>query len=566
MKWLDNPRIFLFVLSSIMVFYLCDERAKADFTFGEPTLFSEPVNSNEIEYFDCISADGLEVYLDKPVSGGKTASDWDIYVSTRATLTDPWSVPMNLGPAVNSSGVVDGPASLSRNGLKLYFSSERSDGYGQQDIWVTTRNSKGFDWGTPLNLGFTINTSGRDWLPWVAPDGLELYFSSDRPGGYGGNDIWVTTRTTTNDEWGIPTNLGPAVNSTAGEFYPCLSPDGRVLFFSDFGHTNFGFRPGGYGWTDMWMSRRKSAADPWGPPVNLGPGVNTNGWDEVPRVSADGSVLYCTSNRPGGSFFWANNYDIWQAPIIPTVDFTGDYNVNIDDLVILIEHWGQEEPAYDMGPMPWGDGFVDRADLQVLMKYWEKEVHDPHLLAHWKLNESKGDVAYDSANDNDADVIGNASWQAISGQIEGAIQLDGDGSYLEAPYILNPADGVFSVFAWVKGGSPGKVILSQANGANWLMLDSQGNLQTTLKGGTRQKELSSGALLRDDAWNRVGFVWDGESRILHIGDVEVARDPHTVIDQSKGGMYIGAASGLEADTFWSGLIDDVRIYDRAVEP
>ena len=79
-------------------------------------------------------------------------------------------------------------------------------------------------------------------------------------------------------------------------------------------------------------------------------------------------------------------------------------------------------------------------------------------------------------------------------------------------------------------------------------------------------DLNSGVMISGDAWHRVGFVWTGESRILYVDDVEVASDPHTGLEESKGGMYIGAGSRLEAGSFWSGLIDDVRIYDRVVEP
>lgn len=74
------------------------------------------------------------------------------------------------------------------------------------------------------------------------------------------------------------------------------------------------------------------------------------------------------------------------------------------------------------------------------------------------------------------------------------------------------------------GGAPEQVILSQENGADWIMLDAQGILQTSLKGGTRLPDLNSGVMLNSDTWQRVGFVWDGESRILYVDDVEVARD------------------------------------------
>ena len=371
MKWLNCSKMVIVLAGFVTVNILGGGTTKADFIFGEPTLFDEPVNSTGIEYFACISSDGLEVYIDKPVSGGIASSHWDIYVSTRGSIDDPWSVPLNLGPIVNSSGVIDGYASLSSDDLELYFSGYRPGGYGNQDIWVTTRDSKDSDWGTPVNLGTTLNTSYKDWLPWISSNGLELYFSSARPGGYGGNDIWVATRTTTNDEWEEPVNLGPVVNSTAGDCHPCLSPDGLVLFFSDYDHPSLGFRPGGYGQSDMYMIRRKSIADPWEEPVNLGPGMNTSYYESSPRLSPDGLVLYFTSSRPGkiGGFS-----DIWQAPIISIVDFNGDKIVDAEDMCIMVDHWGTDNSLCDIGPMPWGDGVVDVEDLIVLAEHLFEEL------------------------------------------------------------------------------------------------------------------------------------------------------------------------------------------------
>ncbi|MHC4298194.1 MAG: TolB-like translocation protein, partial [Planctomycetota bacterium] len=88
-----------------------------------------------------------------------------------------------------------------------------------------------FTFGNPVNLGPAINTSARDLKPNISADGLSLFFRSNRPGGYGGHDIWVTTRTTTNDEWGIPVNLGPTINSSSKDSGPSISVDGLSLFF-----------------------------------------------------------------------------------------------------------------------------------------------------------------------------------------------------------------------------------------------------------------------------------------------------------------------------------------------
>src|SRR5512136_71696 len=103
----------------------------------------------------------------------------------------------------------------------------------------------------------------------------------------------------------------------------------------------------------MSVSRRPTVQGSWGAPVNLGPRVNGSYADHGPRVSPDGRTLYFGSlDRPGGYGGW----DIWQAPILPVVDFNGDEKVDIQDLVRLIESWGKDEPSVDIGPMPWGDG------------------------------------------------------------------------------------------------------------------------------------------------------------------------------------------------------------------
>ena len=111
-------------------------------------------------------------------------------------------------------------------------------------------------------------------------------------------------------------NLGPLVNSQYYESAPSLSPDGLLLFFCDLTTTTTP-RPGGYGGSDMWMTRRASLSDPWQAPVNLGPQVNGSAADVLPRISPDGSTLYYSEYLGG---IWEN----WQAPILPVVDFNAD--------------------------------------------------------------------------------------------------------------------------------------------------------------------------------------------------------------------------------------------------
>ena len=253
---------------------------------------------------------------------------------------------------------------------------------------------------------------------------------------------------------------------------------------------------------------------------------------------------------------------------LPVVDFNGDGIVDAADMRIMVDYWGTDEPLCDIGPMPWGDGIVDVQDLIVLAEYLTKDVNDPTLLAHWALDEIEGNIAQDSANNNVCSVHGNPTWQPEGGMIGGALQLDGIDDYISTPRVLNPVYGRFSVFAWIKGGAPGQVVITQKGGANWLYTDPlEGNLMTELKGiGRGSAVLLSQTAITDGDWHRIGLVWDGSSRTLYVDDVEVAKDTQTNLKGSNDSLHIGAGKNLEPGSFFSGLIDDVRIYNRAVTP
>ena len=191
------------------------------------------------------------------------------------------------------------------------------------------------------------------------------------------------------------------------------------------------------------------------------------------------------------------------------------------------------------------------------------------VAAYYKLDETEGAVAYDSSGHyHDANVIGDPNWQPYDGMVDGALEFDGIDDYVSTPFVLNPADGPFSVFAWIKGGLPGQTIISQADGANWLSANiSDGALMTELKGGGRTgSTLVSQTVITDDAWHRVGLTWDGTNRILYVDDFIAAIDTQNTLPSSENGLYIGAGKGLEPGSFWSGIIDDVRIYDRVITP
>ena len=553
MKQLNDYKTRLMLVGFVAAIVIGGRNANADFTFGTPTNLGPIVNSLSTDWSPSISADGLSLYFNSNRPGGYGSHD--LWITTRPTIYNPWGTPENLGPTVNSSAHEAFP-SISADGLSLFFESPRPGGYGGYDLWVTTRTSKDDPWGEPVNLGSKVNSSSNDATPGISADGLSIFFESDRSGGYGNFDIFVTTRTTPDADWSAPVNLGATVNSSDWDGGPRISANGLALFF-------FSRRPGGSGNYDLWVTTRETTNEDWGIPVNLSPTVNHSVGEGLGCVSADGLILFFDSDQPGG----VGDADLWQAPIIPIVDLNGDGVVDASDMCIMVDNWCEDYSLCDIGPMPWGDGVVDVEDLKVLAEHLFEEVDDPTLIAHWPLDEVHGVIAYNNVSNCDGTLTGSPIWQPDIGMVGGALQFDGIDDYVSTDFVLNLSDGALSVIAWIKGGEPGQVIVSQQAMANWLALDADGNLMTELKcTGRSAGPLYSGTVITDGKWHRIGLAWDGSDRMLYVDGIAVAEDTQNGLEGSQMGLYIGTGKTMESGTFFSGLIDDVRIYNRLVNP
>ncbi len=533
---------------------------KADFVFGPAQNAGPAINTSQTEIQPI--PEHLSLWFDRR-SGPDGA--WEYWRATRYTEDSPWETAVNFGKWEESDWnlVKVSPSYTTADGLEVYFWSEasRPGGYGQKDLWMKKREKIEDDWGPAVNLGPKVNSAHDEVCPSVSPNGLELYFSGwgedARPGGYGKADLWVTRRNTRGGPWGEPENLGPTVNTASFDARPFLLANGLLLFFeSD--------RPGGFGSADLYMMRRTTAADPWTEPMNLGPRVNSPASDENGFLSPDGSTLYFHSDRAGGY----GGYDIWQVPIIPIVDSNGDGKVDGREVLIMAARWGQSDSLLDIGPYAWGDGVVDIQDVAALAEYIGKDIYDPTLIAHWKLDETEGMVVADSVGDNNGYAIGEPIWLPDGGQVDGALEFDGVDDFISDPAVLNPEDSPFSVLLWIKGGEPGQAIISEPGGSNWLSIDSQtGCLMTELtEAGRSGGPLLSDAIIADGTWHRVGLVWDGSNRMLYVDGVTVAEDQQNGLSSPGSGLYIGTGKNMESGTFFSGLIDDVRVYNRAVKP
>jgi OOP family OmpA-OmpF porin len=232
-------------------------------------------------------------------------------VARRDSPNDAFGPPTNLGSGVNSPAD-EGAPSISSDGRTLYFECfEPGTGaqcfepdFGNPDLWMSRRPGPGRLFRSAETLGRGVNTAAADDFPAISGDGLTLYFSSDRRGGSGDSDLWQATRKSTDEPFGAVKNLGSVVNSAAYDGEPGISADGLVLFFAS-------KRDGGFGGPDLWVATRQSVDEQFGSPINLGPRINTGGYDGRPAPSGDGSTLFFMSSRPGGFGFM----DLYQVTI-----------------------------------------------------------------------------------------------------------------------------------------------------------------------------------------------------------------------------------------------------------
>lgn len=263
----------------------------------EPVNFGPVINTKLRQAEPSFTADGKTMYFNCQVRPDRAGND--ICVSRLVgTLDDGnWTTPEVIAPGVISlNATADQEPLISPDGKRLFFLSiNRPGGYGKSDIWYS-ENVDGV-WQSPKNLGPPFNTPFADHCLMFSADGNEAFWTSTRPGGFGGNDIWTSRKV--DGVWQPAVNLGPNVNSPYSDHHSLPSPDDKSLYVTS-------GRPGGFGGEDIYVTTR-DATGAWSPLVNLGSLVNTDKDDRCASLTPDFRIFMFDSERAKGY----GSKDLW---------------------------------------------------------------------------------------------------------------------------------------------------------------------------------------------------------------------------------------------------------------
>lgn len=251
-----------------------------DYVFA-PQNLGDSINTVDHEYFPSLTIDGKKLIFTRRANGKETFYESDLD-------SGKWRKAFPLIGKINSPDFNVGAQNISQDGKWLLFTGcNFPDGFGSCDLYISYLTKNG--WSEPQNLGRNVNSEFWESTPSLSPDKKDLYFSSSRLGGYGGEDIWVCHRNDKGD-WSQPENLGPDINTAGDESTPFIHADNQTLYFNSNGLPGYSEK------SDLFVTR-KLPNGKWSTPENLGYPINTIDDEGSMIVTADGKTAYYASDR-----------------------------------------------------------------------------------------------------------------------------------------------------------------------------------------------------------------------------------------------------------------------------
>lgn len=267
--------------------------AKANYQVKE---LSDTVNRFVLQYFPVLTADQQELIFTRRI-GNTSEYDEDLVIS-RKDDQGRWTIPVSVSDKINST-LNEGTCTISADGRKIIFTScVGRQSYGSCDLYESIK--MGSEWSVPKNLGPNLNSNEWESQPSLSADGRTLYFVSDRKGGFGRRDIWIS-RLDESGNWSKAMNLGEPVNTMYDEISPFIHANGRVLYFASKGHTGFG----GY---DIFFTEKRETS--WTVPVNAGKPINDHEDQFALFITADGKKGYYSHEVPSTDGSRSRIYEI----------------------------------------------------------------------------------------------------------------------------------------------------------------------------------------------------------------------------------------------------------------
>jgi hypothetical protein len=314
------------------------------------------INSEYDDKNPSITADGKTLVFTSRRPGKSSALDIegdkkyfeDIYISKWDSIKKTWGDAELLPGNINTEGH-DACTSISPDGKAIFIYKNEMEGESRGgDIYYSKLSSSG-KWSSPISIGKPINTTYFEGGACISPDGSMLYFVSERPGGFGHADIYVSKRKS-RTEWDIPVNLGADVNTTEDEGGIFLAPDGKTLFLSSNGYNSMG----GY---DLFKTVNENGK--WSKPVNLGYPINTLDNDMSFTLSVDAQTGYFTSDRKGGK----GDLDIYKVDLASYPVLEKDMKAKVIDSMAILK--GTIFNAKDGTPMEAEISFFDQNGTKI---------------------------------------------------------------------------------------------------------------------------------------------------------------------------------------------------------